>query len=253
MQEGQVMDLYYKEVVGIIDEIRSTEREHIVQAARLVADQVKQDRLVYVFGPGGHSNLAAMEVFFRAGGLMHISAILNQETMLSSGALKSMQVERLPGYGKIVIEDYGIGKGDLLIVVNAYGINSATIDAALTAREHGAKVIGVSSHEHANNCPLDHPARHPSKKNLHEIVDVSVDCKVKLGDATIQLPGFEQKIGALSTYANAYVMNSIMVEAINMLVNEGIDPPVWRSGNCPGGNEWNNQFLDRFRDRVRCL
>jgi uncharacterized phosphosugar-binding protein len=253
MQEGQVMDLYYKEVVGIIDEIRSTEREHIVQAARLVADQVKQDRLVYVFGPGGHSNLAAMEVFFRAGGLMHISAILNQETMLSSGALKSMQVERLPGYGKIVIEDYGIGKGDLLIVVNAYGINSATIDAALTAREHGAKVIGVSSHEHANNCPLDHPARHPSKKNLHEIVDVSVDCKVKLGDATIQLPGFEQKIGALSTYANAYVMNSIMVEAINMLVNEGIDPPVWRSGNCPGGDEWNNQFLDRFRDRVRCL
>lgn len=253
MQEGRVMDLYYKEVVGIIDEIRSTERAHIVQAARLVADQVKQDRLVYVFGPGGHSNLAAMEVFFRAGGLMHISAILNQETMLSSGALKSMQVERLPGYGKIVIEDYGIGKGDLLIVVNAYGINSATIDAALTAREHGAKVIGVSSHEHANNCPLDHPARHPSKKNLHEIVDVSVDCKVKLGDATIQLPGFEQKIGALSTYANAYVMNSIMVEAINMLVNEGIDPPVWRSGNCPGGDEWNNQFLDRFRDRVRCL
>ena len=253
MQEGQVMDLYYKEVVGIIDEIRSTEREHIVQAARLVADQVKQDRLVYVFGPGGHSNLAAMEAFFRAGGLMHISAILNQETMLSSGALKSMQVERLPGYGKIVIEDYGIGKGDLLIVVNAYGINSATIDAALTAREHGAKVIGVSSHEHANNCPLDHPARHPSKKNLHEIVDVSVDCKVKLGDATSQLPGFEQKIGARSTHANAYVMNSIMVEAINMLVNEGIDPPVWRSGNCPGGDEWNNQFLDRFRDRVRCL
>ncbi len=253
MQEGMVMDLYYKEVVGIIDEIRATEKPNILAAARLVADQVKKDKLVYVFGPGGHSNLAAMEVFFRAGGLMHVSAILNQETMLSNGALKSMQAERLPGYGRIVVNDYGIGKDDLLIVVNAYGINSATIDAALTARENGAKVIGVSSHEHAENCPLDHPARHPSKKNLHDIVDVSVDCKVKLGDATIQLPGFEQKIGALSTYANAYVMNSIMVEAINMLVNEGIDPPVWRSGNCPGGDEWNNRFLQKFRGAVRCL
>lgn len=253
MLEGTVMDAYYKEVIGIIDEIRRTERESILKAAHMIADQVKQDKLVYVFGPGGHSNLAAMEVFFRAGGLMHISAILNQETMLSSGALKSMQTERLPGYGKIVVEDYGIGKGDLLLICNAYGINSATIDAALTAKERGAMVIGVSSHSHAENCPLDHPARHPSKKNLHDIVDCSVDCKVRLGDATIELSGFEQKIGALSTYANAYVMNSIVVEAINILVNEGINPPVWRSGNCPGGDEWNNQFIERFRGAVRCL
>lgn len=253
MKEGEVMDLYYKEVIGIIDEIRSTEKEHILQAAHMIADQVAQDKLVYVFGPGGHSNLAAMEVFFRAGGLMHVSAILNQETMLSSGALKSMQTERLPGYGKIVVNDYGIGKGDLLVVVNAYGINSATIDAALTAKENGAKVIGVSSVEHASTCPLDHPARHPSKKNLHDIVDCHVDCKVKLGDATIKLEGFEQKIGALSTYANAYVMNSIVVEAINILVSRGINPSVWRSGNCPGGDEWNNQFIERFRGAVRCL
>lgn len=253
MKEGEVMDLYYKEVIGIIDEIRSTEKEHILQAAHMIADQVAQDKLVYVFGPGGHSNLAAMEVFFRAGGLMHVSAILNQETMLSSGALKSMQTERLPGYGKIVVNDYGIGKGDLLVVVNAYGINSATIDASLTAKENGAKVIGVSSVEHASTCPLDHPARHPSKKNLHDIVDCHVDCKVKLGDATIKLEGFEQKIGALSTYANAYVMNSIVVEAINILVSRGINPPVWRSGNCPGGDEWNNQFIERFRGAVRCL
>lgn len=253
MVEGSVMDLYYKEVIGILDEIRGTEKENILHAARMIADQVKKDKLVYVFGPGGHSNLAAMEIFFRAGGLMHVSAILNQETMLSNGALKSMQVERLPGYGRIIIEDYGIGEDDLLLVCNAYGINSATIDAALTAKAHGAKVIGVSSHKHAMECPIDHPARHPSKKNLHEIVDCSIDCKVRLGDATIELEGFEQKIGALSTYANAYVLNSVVVEAINMLVKEGVNPPVWRSGNCPNGDEWNNQFLDRFRGKVRCL
>lgn len=253
MKEGAVMDLYYKEVIGIIDEIRSTEREPILKAARMVADQVKADRIVYVFGPGGHSNLAAMEVFFRAGGLMHISAILNQDTMLGCGAMKSMHTERLPGFGRVVVEDYGIGEGDLLIVCNAYGINSATIDAALTAQAHGAKVIGVSSRQHADTCPPDHPARHPSKKNLHDIVDCSVDCKVKLGDATIELEGLSQKIGALSTFANGYVMNSIIIEAVNMLVNEGIEPPIWRSGNCPGGDEWNEQFLSRFRDRIRCL
>lgn len=253
MEEGRLTDCYFEEILKILEEIRATERGQILKAARMVADQVKQDKKVYVFGPGGHSNLAAMEVFFRAGGLMHIDAILNQDTMLSNGALKSMQAERLPGYGRIIIEDCGIGEGDLLWIVNAYGINSATIDAALTAKERGAKVIGVSSREHAMTCPKDHVARHPSKKNLHDIVDCAVDCKVKLGDATLEIEGFPQKIGALSTYANAYVMNCIVVEAVNMLVNEGVNPPVWRSGNCPGGDEWNNRFLSRFKGRIRSL
>jgi len=253
MLKGTVMDAYYKEVIGIIDDIHNNEKERILECARVIADQVKNDRLVYVFGPGGHSNLAAMEIFFRAGGLLHVSAILNQETMLSSGAMKSMKTERLPGYGKIVVNDYGIGEGDLLIVANAYGINSATIDAALTAKENGATVIGICSHEHAVNTPMDHVARHPSKKNLQDIVDYTVDCKIKVGDAVLKIPGFEQKIGALSTFANAYVLNCIVVESINMMVNDGVNPPVWRSGNCAGGDEWNNQFLARFRDRVRCL
>lgn len=253
METGLLMDQHYDEIFKIINEIRATERENILKAARAVADHIKQDKLVYVFGPGGHSNLAAMEIFFRAGGLMHINAIINQETMLSAGALKSMQVERLPGYGKIIIEDYGIGEGDLLWIVNAYGVNSATIDAAMTAKSRGARVIGVSSVEHATTCPIDHPARHPSKQNLHDIVDIAIDCKIKMGDATLEIPGFQQKIGALSTYANAYVMNAVVIEAINMLVNEGVNPPVWRSGNCPGGDDWNNQFIDRFRNSVRCL
>jgi len=247
------MDMYLKEVIGIIEEIHHSEKERILEVSRVIAEQIKKDRLVYIWGPGGHSNLAAMEIFFRAGGLMHVNAILNTETMLSAGALKSMQVERLPGYGKIVIEDYGIGEGDLLIVVNAYGINSATIDAALTAKERGATVIGISSHEHALNTPAGHVARHPSKLNLHEVVDFAIDCKLKVGDACIKLDDFEQKIGALSTFANAYVLNSVVIEAINMLVDEGIKPPVWMSGNADGGDEWNKKFMGEFRDKIRML
>lgn len=257
--EGVTYEIRYgdgcllQEVMSIIQDIHENEKERILQAAKVVADQVAKDKLVYIWDPGGHSNLAAMEVFFRAGGLMHVSAILNQETMLSTGALKSMQVERLPGYGRIVVNDNDIGEGDLLIVVNAYGMNAAMIDAALTAKENGATVIGICSHEHARQTPLDHVARHPSKKNLQDVVDYTVDCKVKVGDAVLELPGFEQKIGAVSTYANAYVLNCIVVEAINLLVDSGINPPVWRSGNAPGGDEWNQQFIDRFKNKVRAL
>ena len=253
MKIGTVMDVYYDGVINAISEIKNTEKKNILQAARMVAEQVKNDKLVHVFGPGGHSNLAAMEIFYRAGGLLHINAMLDQETTLSAGALKSTKMERLPGYGKLLVEDYNIGEGDLLLLVNAFGINSAVIDAALTAKARGAKVIGVSSVDHASTCPLEHPARHPSKKNLHEIVDCHVDSKVRAGDAILEIEGLSQKIGSVSTYANAYIMNSIVVEAINMLAGEGIEPPIWRSSNSVGGDEWNKQFLDKFLGKVRCL
>ena len=253
MTEPRLMGRYHREVIDIIERIHTEEPGRILAVARVLADQVARDGLIYIFGPGGHSNLAAMEIFFRAGGLMHVSAILNQETMLSAGALKSMQTERLPGYGRIVVEDYGIGTGDVLIVVNAYGINAATIDAALTARERGATVVGVCSFAHAEQTAPEHIARHPSKQNLHEVVDYAIDCKVPIGDAVLQLEGLAQPIGALSTFANAYALNSAVIEAIALLVEEGVEPPIWRSGNAPGGDEWNNRFIDRFRDRIRLL
>jgi uncharacterized phosphosugar-binding protein len=162
-----------------------------------VADQVAADRLVYVYGPGGHSNLAAQEIFFRAGGLMHVSAILDEGTLLSNGALRSMAVERTPGYGKIVIDDQRLGEGDLLLLTNAYGINAALIDAAITARQRGAFLIGFNSHAHANGSAPTHPARHPTRQNLHDIVDIAIDTKVPIGDALVTVEGVGERIAAI--------------------------------------------------------
>ncbi|MFB4167310.1 sugar isomerase domain-containing protein [Virgibacillus sp. JSM 102003] len=250
------MDLtlkYYEEINNFLKEIVKTEKEKIIDAAQIVAEQIKQDRIFYVFGPGGHSNLASQEIFFRAGGLMHASAILDEGTLLSNGALRSMAIERTPGYGRIVIDDNHLQTGDLLIVVNAYGINAATIDAVLEAKERGVKTIGVSSVEHAENTPIDHPARHPSKHNLHDITDVSIDSKIKVGDAVLEIQGQEQKVGAMSTFVNAFILNSICIEATNQLAKENIQPPIWKSGNATGGDEWNARFIDQFKGKIKKL
>ena len=144
---------YLEDCHALMKRILVEERAAADRAADRIADQVAADRLVHVYGPGGHSNLAAQEIFFRAGGLMHVSAILDEGTLLSSGALRSMAIERTPGYGRVVIADWGLGEGDLLILVNAYGINAALIDAALEARRRGVFLIGVSSRRHAEPLP----------------------------------------------------------------------------------------------------
>lgn len=244
---------YLAALSAILHRIEAEETPAIEAAAAIVARQVCADRLVHVYGPGGHSNLASQEIFFRAGGLMHISAILDEGTLLSNGALRSMAIERTPGIGRIVIRDQGLGAEDVLILVNAYGINAALIDAALEARERGVTVIGFSSRAHAERTPKDHPARHPTKKNLLDIVDFAVDTKVPVGDAVVSVPGMRQNIAAISTFANAFALNALVIHTVDMLVKQGIEPPVWRSGNETGGDEANARFIERFRGRVRWL
>lgn len=244
---------YLRHVTALMQRILDEEGDAVARAAAVLAEQIAADRLVHVYGPGGHSNLASQEIFFRAGGLMHVSAILDEGTLLSQGALRSMAVERHPGYGRIVMDDWGLGAADVLILVNAYGINAALLDAALTARERGVTTIGVSSREHAEATAPDHPARHPSGSNLHDVVDVHVDTKVPVGDAVMDVPGARQKTGPVSTFANAYTLNWLVMSTIELLGARGTQPPVWRSGNAPGGDEANAEFLDRFRGRVRSL
>lgn len=248
-----VMTQYLDKITAHLKHLHDEERDAIIKASRMLADHIKNDQIVYAYGPGGHSNLGAQEIFFRAGGLMHVSAILDEGTLLSGGALRSMAIERTPGYGKIVIDDYGLKANDLLIIINAYGINAATIDAALEARRLGVKTIGVTSVAHAKATPPDHPARHPTKKNLYELVDVVLDSKVEVGDAVVSIEGLEQKVAAMSTFANAYLLNALVAETVHILVQEGITPPIWMSGNATGGDAANARFIELFKGRIKKL
>lgn len=247
------MAAYRKRIEALFDAIEERNAKTLPRAASVCAEQIAADRLIHIYGPGGHSNLASQELFFRAGGLMHISAILDEGTMLAGGALRSMAVERTPGYGTIVMENARLGPDDLLILVNAYGINAALIDAALTARAAGATIIGVSSRDHADQTAPDHPARHPSQANLHDLVDIHLDSCVPIGDAILAIPGLSEKTGPVSTFANAYLLNSLVLYTIAQLRARDIDPPLWRSGNAPGGDEANSRHMDRFRARMRWL
>ncbi|WP_174734399.1 sugar isomerase domain-containing protein [Mesobacillus harenae] len=248
-----VMTQYLTKIVDHLQMLHDEEGDSIRAAAQAIADHIKQDKIIFAYGPGGHSNLGPQEIFFRAGGLMHISAMLDEGTLLNNGALRSMAMERTPGYGKLVVQEYGLQAGDLLLIINAYGMNAATIDAALEAKRLGVKTIGVTSVRHASATPENHPARHPTKKNLYELVDIVVDTKVEVGDAVVEIENVNQKVAAMSTFANAYCLNSIVAETVEILAKEGLTPPIWMSGNAPGGDQANAKFIEQFKGRIKKL
>jgi uncharacterized phosphosugar-binding protein len=245
-----VHQAYLEQARAILDRLAAEEGDAIVSAGKAVAARIAEDRLVYVIGPGGHSQIGAEEVFSRAGGLACVYSFIDDGFYLGHGAGRSMRIERTPGYARAILSEVAFDSGDILIIVNAYGINSATIDSALYARDLGMTSIGVTSVANQRGLPQGHPSRHPSGQDLCDLVDIVIDTKMPLGDAVLELEGVGQRVGPVSTMVNAYAMNSIMLEATAELVRLGVDPPVWKSSNSPGGDEANRAVTARYRDRV---
>lgn len=246
------IDMYKQTVTKLFQEIVEKEEKTIDAAAALFVQAIKKDQLIHVIGPGGHSNIGAYEMFYRAGGLVPVNAILDPGTLLSMGARRSTIIERTPGYGPAVLEAFDVKDG-VLVIVNAYGINAMCIDVALEARRRGLPTIGITSRAFAEKVPSDHPARHPSKKNLFEVVDVHVDCHMPFGDAVVSIEGLPQKVAPVSTLVNCFIINLIVIKTVEKLIAEGVTPPVWVSGNIPGGDEANKKYIEKYKGRIRLL
>ncbi|HOG46597.1 MAG TPA: SIS domain-containing protein [Anaerolineae bacterium] len=246
-------DDYSTGILALLARIRSEEEDSIDRAAEAVAERLLQDRLIHVLGPGAHSFMGAEEMIYRSGGLVQVNAILDSGYSMVGGALRSTAIERTPGYAQAILKSQGLQPGDVLIIVNAYGVNCGAIDAALYAHQHGVSVIAVTSVEHAHSLPGDHPARHPSRQNLYELADIVVDTKVPVGDAILTMEGMPQKVGPVSTFANAFALNLISLRAMEKCLARGWAPPVWQSGNSPGGDEANRANIARYAGRIRHL
>lgn len=242
---------YTRAVRALLAEIDKEERS-IHEAAKLMSDTIIRDELIHVIGTGGHSNIGTYEMFMRAGGLAPVNGILDPGTLVSLGALRSSRIERTPGYAPAVLDAFNVS-GGVLIIINAYGINALTIDTALEGKRRGIPTIGVTSRSFGDNIPADHPARHPSRKNLYQLVDVFVDCHMPLGDAVVEFEGLLPRVAPVSTLVLSYTLNLMVIETVRLVREQGHEAPVWTSANMPGGMEAGRKLLEKYRSRIRLI
>lgn len=244
---------YYGAVTANLEKVNKTQGDNIKAAGKLLADAIEQDRLIHVYGGGGHTTLAMGEIFFRAGGLANINPIMETGLSVFNQALKYLELERTVNYGRAIMKYYDLQKDDVLIIFHNIGINAATIDAADEARKAGAKIIAVSSSHWQNEMPADHFIRHPNGKNLFDYADVCIDDFNIVGDAVVNIPGFDTPIAPVSNIVDFYIAHRIEIEAVSQCVERGIIPPIWSSANAPGGDEKNAAYLKKYRPRIKML
>jgi Uncharacterized protein containing SIS (Sugar ISomerase) phosphosugar binding domain len=206
---------------------------------------VKNNRMLYFFGTG-HSHMICEEPFYRAGGLVPVRPILESSLMLHEGAHKSTLLERMDGLGKVLLDESGADKGDVLFLISNSGRNGSAIDMALEARAKGIVTIALTSLGHSKA----YASRHKSGKKLFEVVDYAIDnCGVP-GDAAVEIEHFGQKVAPTSSIACVLIINTIVVNVVERLVAQGITPPVFMSSNTDEGDSYNRTLLQKYNYRL---
>jgi uncharacterized phosphosugar-binding protein len=232
-------DHYFQAVEEILARVLESNRLSIPQAAGIIADTVAADGLVHAFG-SGHSQLLAIELAGRAGGLAGIQVILDP------GQGKA---ETLEGYASTIAGDYLFEARDCLIVISNSGRNPSPIEMAMIGREHGMKVIAVTAADFSRSVP----SRHSSGRRLLDVADVVLDTHGAAGDAAVHVDGAPADVGPTSTVVGAALLNAVMAEAVAELVRRNVPPPILVSQNTDNFAEHNEAVRRRYAGRIRSV
>lgn len=234
-EKGVVMhEGYLNSAIQAIKSLRDSQSDVIREAAKMVGDAIANGKHIYTFG-SGHSQLLAREVTERAGGLVPVYHLPDPTWGM---------VERLEGYGEKLLEQYPIQSGEVLFVISNSGRNPEPIEFAKGAKEIGLKLIVVTSLNHSKEVE----SRHSSGRKLYEFGDIVLDTGTPKGDAVVGFEDFSTKAGALSTILGAAMLNAVMVDAIQYLLDQGIEPPVLISANVDGSDEHNAELMARYSE-----
>ena len=237
---------YFSNLRGILDKAEATQTNAMRAAAERLCRATLEGRSIFAFGCS-HAGLLALELYYRTGGMATINPIrapgLNCDI---DPATMTSQIERMPEYGRIIADNQPMGEGDVLIIHSVSGRNAVTVDMAMRATELGVFIIVLTNMETASQLR----SRHPSGKSLHEFGDIVIDNCGCLGDSSIVVDGVMEKVAPTSTAVGAAILNAVVAQAIALIAESGMTPPVFMSANLDGGDEHNRELLSRYGDRI---
>ena len=240
---------YINTLIDLLNRLSEEQEVNIQKSANLIVEISRNGGKIFIFGCT-HAGILSQEAFYRTGGLAIINPILPPGlTCDVTPATLTSALERQSEYGRIVLNNTDIGKGDLLFIHSVSGRNGVTVEMAIAAKEKGITVIGITNMEYSSASE----SRHSSGKCLYELCDIVIDNCGCFGDAAMDIDGFAGKVSPTSTVTGAAIINAICAEAAGMFIAEGIDPPVFMSANIDGGDEYNAVILEKHKDKIKYM
>jgi len=239
----EAYEQYFSRLLTILGRVLPEQKEAIETAARRIADCVANQGMVYTFGTG-HGHLLALELFYRAGGLVRVCPVLDARLMLHVSASESTDWERKPGLAAALLSRYPARAGDVLLCVSNSGRNAAPVEMAEAAKALGMYTIALTSLAHSRSVS----SRNALGKRLFEVCDLALDNGGVPGDAAVSFG--DRMVGPTSTAVGAAILQAIVCRVAEIGNERGVDLEFYASSNIDGGDAINARYIQAFRDSI---
>ena len=237
---------YFNEIVRLLARLEETQQPAMDEAARRIAECLKNGGIIHTFGCG-HSGSAALEPFHRSGCFAAVNAVLDPGLMFQHGARVGTMLEREEGYATELLREYDLRKGDVLLVFSNSGRNPAGIDAVLFGKQKGVFTVAfTAASSHVNS-----KSRHSSGLLLKDVADLVIDNCVSQNETCLQIGDYA--VAPISTIAFGAVLHHILYEAAVLLDKQGVMLPVYKSSNAAGGDAHNQVLEQKYAPRIQHL
>ncbi len=231
---------YFSEVQELCGSIQDDPLREMDEPAQNMAETIMEGGLIHAFG-SGHSDIIAKEITGRAGGLVPVNRIVDPTEGMA---------ERVEGYAETLLDEYekqyGLKSGEGMIVISNSGRNPLPVEMAKNGKDRGLFTIAITSLPHSKKVD----SRHSSGKKLYELADYVLNTCVPFGDTLVQLSSSPQGTGAGSTIAGALVANMLMLTVTNKIELADETPPVLKSANIDGADEYNKKLMEKYGNRL---
>ena len=208
-----LMERYQSAVDELFAKIRDTQTDKIIQAGELMANSLI------------------------SGGKVILNEICH--------SIEADLVSR--GGGPIYYKEYKeaehkdtLKKGDVLVVSSVSGRTKEVVDLAYEMVERGVTVIAFTSMAYATQVdPV-----HESGKKLYEFATLTIDNCAPAAEAMLEVDGIEARFAAASGIASNYIMWNITSATVEIMLQRGYTPGIFKSANYPNGAEYNKTVIE---------
>lgn len=236
----------------LLERLINEQSSAISTAAQWCFESISNEGVVHLFGTG-HSRIPIEEMFPRYGSfpgfnpIGELSMTFHTQVVGANGQRQAMFIERVEGLADQILENWTFKPQDMLIVFSVNGKSAVPLEMARSARAAGIKTIAVTSI--AQN--KDGQPTHSSNTTLTDHVDLTIDLCTPIGDALIDVPSLETRVGPGSTVTAIAIVNEIKVQVADLLIRNGHKVPVITSSSIIGKEKSKQLFDSAYAEHAR--
>jgi uncharacterized phosphosugar-binding protein len=236
--------------IDLLERLEREQAQAIERASRICADAIGGGGLVHLFGTG-HSRIPVEEMFPRYGSypgfhpIVELSMTFHTQVVGANGQRQAMFVERVSGLAETILANFELGPPDAMLIFSVSGRGAVAVEMAQGARERGLEVIAVTSR-------AESLAQEPTAgSRLLDHATVVLDLGTPPGDALIEVPGWDSRVGPGSTMTAVALANCIKVRTAELLSERGIELPVITSASVAGAEQAERLFDAAYAEHAR--